>query len=103
MKKLILSAALVMMTFLTQAATTHVRENVFSGDHDVTILKESKTPSSDAEMTPSCSVSLKGSVDLGPVEAEITCSTTANTCDEATAKAVSCLKSAINLVRSILL
>lgn len=86
MKKMILSAVLVLTVVLTHAATNNVKTKM--------ILQQESLP---------CTVTLKGSVDLGPIEAEVTCTTSAETCQEATVKAASCLKSAINLVRSILL
>jgi hypothetical protein len=49
-----------------------------------------------------CSVTLKGKLDLGPVEAEVSCTTTAATCNEATIQAVSCLRAAMNVVRTII-
>jgi hypothetical protein len=49
-----------------------------------------------------CSVTLKGKLDLGPIEAEVSCTTTAATCNEATIQAVSCLRAAMNTVRAII-
>ena len=49
-----------------------------------------------------CSVTLKGKLDLGPIEAEVSCTTTAATCNEATIQALSCLKAAMNVVRTII-
>ena len=49
-----------------------------------------------------CSVTMKGKVDLGPVEAEVSCTTTAASCNEATIQAVGCLKAAMNVIRSVI-
>jgi hypothetical protein len=91
---------MLMMTFsMTYAAGlakpdfNHVKKQI-SNVKQVTVHTETKT---DAD----CSVTLKGKLDLGPIEAEVSCTTTATTCSEATTKAVSCLKAAMNSVRSI--
>lgn len=83
---MILSAVLVMTVVLTHAATHNTKTTM--------IQRDGSLP---------CTVTLRGSVDLGPVEAEVTCTTSAETCQEAAVKAAGCLKSAITLVRSILL
>lgn len=89
-----------MMTFsMTYAAGiakpkfNHVKKQISYEKH-VIIQDESKTNAD-------CSVTLKGTLDLGPLEAEVSCTTTAATCSEATTKAASCLKAAMNTVRSI--
>ncbi len=52
---------------------------------------------------PDCSVTMKGMIDLGPIAVEVSCTTTASTCDQATSKALTCLKSALNTMRAIIL
>jgi hypothetical protein len=49
-----------------------------------------------------CSVTMKGKLDLGPIEAEVSCTTTAATCNEATIQAVGCLRAAMNTLRAII-
>jgi hypothetical protein len=100
MKKVSLVTMMLMMTFsMTYAAGkvkpdfNHVEKQI-SNVKQVTVLDEMKTNAD-------CSVTLKGKLDLGPLEAEVSCTTTAATCSEATSKAASCLKTAMNTVRSI--
>lgn len=52
---------------------------------------------------PECSVTMRGMIDLGPIAVEVSCTTTASTCDQATTKALSCLKSAMSTMRTIIL
>jgi hypothetical protein len=52
---------------------------------------------------PDCSVTMKGMIDLGPIAVEVSCTTTASTCDQATSKALTCLKSAMTTMRTIIL
>ena len=49
-----------------------------------------------------CSVTMKGKLDLGPIEAEVSCTTTAATCNEATIQAIGCLRAAMNTIRTII-
>ena len=100
MKKVCVVTMMLMTTFsMTYAAGLakpdfiHMK-NQISYFKQVPLQKQLKT---DAD----CSVTLKGTLDLGPLEAEVSCTTTATTCSEATTKAVSCLKAAMNSVRSI--
>ena len=50
-----------------------------------------------------CTVSMKGKLDLGPVEAEITCTVTSTNCDDATIKANACIKNAIRITTNLAL
>ena len=101
MKKLSIVTMMLMMTFsmtyaagLVKPAFSNVK-NEISKVEQVNVQPEVKT---DAE----CSITLKGKVDLGPIEAEVSCTTTAPTCNEATIQAVSCLKAAMRTVRTII-
>lgn len=101
MKKVSVVTMMLMMTFsMTYAAGLvkpdfkHVKTHI-SNVQQLSFLNEMK---SDAD----CSVTLKGKLDLGPIEAEVSCTTTATSCNEATILAVSCLKAAMNTVRAII-
>jgi hypothetical protein len=50
-----------------------------------------------------CTVSMKGKLDLGPVEAEVTCTVTSTSCEEATVKAYACVKNAIRVTTNLAL
>ena len=100
MKKVSVVTMMLMMTFsMTYAAGlskpdfNHVKK--ISNVKQVTVHTETKN---DAD----CSVTLKGKLDLGPIEAEVSCTTTAATCNEATIQAVGCLKAAMNRARAII-
>ena len=101
MKKLSIVTMMLMMTFsatyaagLVNPEFSNVKNNI-SKVKQVDVHPEIKT---DAE----CSITLKGKVDLGPIEAEVSCTTTAATCNEATIQAVGCLKAAMRTVRTII-
>lgn len=101
MKKLSIVTMMLMMTFSATYAAGIVKPEFSNVKNEISKVKqlnvqlETKT---DAD----CSVTLKGKLDLGPIEAEISCTTTAATCNEATIQAVSCLRAAMNTVRAII-
>jgi hypothetical protein len=49
-----------------------------------------------------CTVTLKGRVNLGAVEAEVSCTTTAATCEQASQLAASCIKQSIKTMKTII-
>lgn len=49
-----------------------------------------------------CTVTMKGRVNLGPVEAEVSCTTTAASCEQATQLAASCIKQSIKTMKTII-
>lgn len=119
MKKLIFSAALLMTAFLSQASVavhspkpipqiSQVQELGYQAVHHALVSAETGSlplhdtaPVDDAAKD--CSVTMKGTLDLGAFEAEISCTTTAATCQEATTLALSCIKAAVKTARTILL
>lgn len=116
MKKLILSATLIMTAFFSQAsvgvsvlnatsqAPTAVKPDLCilsEVDETASLHLHEAKPIDDAFVE--CSVTMKGTLDLGAFEAEISCTTTAATCQEATTLALSCIKAAVKTARTILL
>lgn len=109
MKKMILSAALMMAAFLSQAAIHHALTPLLKSvgaivhpaneDHQPFGVH----PANEDQQFKLCSVTMKGSIDLGAFEVEISCTTSAATCQEATTMALSCIKSAVRTARTILL
>jgi hypothetical protein len=92
MKKFILSVSMVLFAFMTQAAETKNLKNQFSSQsNNIQFL-----------MAP-CTVTAKGTVDLGPVAVEVSCSVTASTCPEASVQAATCLKASLATVSSVIL
>jgi hypothetical protein len=101
MKKLSIVTMMLMMSFSMTYAAEVVKsdfskvKNEIGKMNQLNIQHQVKT---DAD----CSVTLKGKLDLGPIEAEVSCTTTAATCNEATIQAVGCLRAAMNTVRAII-
>lgn len=103
MKRMIMSIAMILTVFLSQAAES----KTFEKEKDiVTVSSMSNVDrlSNQAELEKGeCSVTMKGTIDLGPIEAEVSCTTTASTCQKATMLAVSCLSAAVRTVRTIIM
>ncbi len=98
-----MAVALVLTAFLSQAAES----NPFDKAKDVEQVKRKTVAENsfhrEALFTGECSVTMKGTIDLGPIEAEVSCTTTASTCQKATMLAVSCLSAAVKTVRTIIM
>jgi hypothetical protein len=92
MKKIILSVSLILFAFMSQAAETKNSKNHCSPQNPFAI----------GAMVP-CTVTVKGTVDLGPVAVEVSCSITASTCADASVQAAACLKSSLAVVSSVIL
>lgn len=103
MKKVILSVAMMFAAFLTQAAVgKQVDEVKFKSAEvkmNIDVHHAEATKGKEAE----CTVTMKGKIDLGPIEAEVSCTTTASTCDAATVSAINCLSAAMKTVRLVIL
>lgn len=104
MKKLMLSMTMVLVAFLTQASVGEKPvvekikksglERVNAVAQELAVIKLEDAP---------CSVTMKGRIDLGPIEAEVSCTATGATCEAATVTAISCLSAAIRTVRSVIM
>jgi hypothetical protein len=103
MKKVILSVAMMFAAFLTQAAVgKQVEEVKFkSGEEKVSTLQLGDETSPGKETL--CTITMKGRIDLGPIEAEVSCTTSAATCEAATVRAIGCLSAAMRTVRTVIL
>ena len=103
MKKVILSVAMMFAAFLTQAAVGNPIEEVKikSGEAKVSMLHWGEEASPGREAL--CTITMKGRIDLGPIEAEVSCTTSATTCEAATVSAISCLSAAMRTVRTVIL
>jgi hypothetical protein len=93
MKKIILSVSMMLFAFITQAAENKYMKNQFSSQQN---------QSQSLLMAP-CTVTAKGTVDLGPVAVEVSCSVTASSCPEASVQAATCLKASLSTVSSVIL
>jgi hypothetical protein len=92
MKKIILSVSLMFFAFMTQAAeTVNLKNNLSPQINSV-----------NSQWAP-CTVTAKGTVDLGPIAVEVSCSVTAGSCPDASAQAAACLKSSLATVSSVIL
>ena len=92
MKKIILSVSMVLFAFMTQAAETKSMKNHFTPKDPLHMFQEAP-----------CTVTAKGSIDLGPVAVEVSCTVTANSCPDASLQAATCLKSSLATVSSVIL
>jgi hypothetical protein len=103
MKKVILSVAMMFAAFLTQAAVgKQVEEVTFkSGEEKVSTVYRGEEASPGKEAV--CTITMKGRINLGPIEAEVSCTTTATTCEAATVRAIGCLSAAMRTVRTVIL
>jgi len=103
MKKVILSVAMMFAAFLTQAAVGKQVEEVKlkSGEEKVSTLQLGDETSPGKENL--CTITMKGRIDLGPIEAEVSCTTSAPTCEAATVRAIGCLSAAMRTVRTVIL
>ena len=103
------------MSFVTAAMISQaaVSSNVVRKSNDALsyFIKDihAETKSELSEETPTikiaetCTVILKGIVNGGLFSVEVSCSSTASTCDQATVKAANCLNAAIKRARQLLL
>ncbi len=103
MKKVILSVTMVLVAFLTQAAVGKKAEDVKFRSGEEIVKVDAHDEASMKMEEALCTVTLKGRIDLGPIEAEVSCTTSATTCDAATVSALSCLSAAMRTVRTVIL
>ena len=103
MKKVMLSVAMMFAAFLTQAAVGKQVEEVKpkSGEEKMRIVDWGNDVSTGEEAL--CTITMKGKIDLGPIEAEVSCTTSATTCEAATVSAINCLSAAMKTVRLVIL
>lgn len=101
MKKVSVMTMMLMMTFSMTYAAGLVKPALNNVKKEVGFVKQ-LTIEKETKKEADCSVTLKGKLDLGPVEAEVSCTTTAATCNEATIQAVGCLRAAMNTIRTII-
>lgn len=83
---------MVLFAFMTQASETKSMKNHLT----------KKDPWRMSQEAP-CTVTTKGSVDLGPVAVEVSCTVTASSCPAASIQAATCLKSSLATVSSVIL
>lgn len=101
MKKLSIVMMMLMMSFSMTYAASFTEPDFSNTKIGIGKMKETNNKIEDMKVA-DCSVTLKGKLDLGPVEAEVSCTTTAPTCNEASVQAASCLKAAMNIIKTII-
>lgn len=94
---------MVLVAFLTQAAVGQKAEVIKLTSSEVNAPTAGDGAAEIKTEDALCTVTLKGKIDLGPIEAEVSCTTSANTCDAATVSALGCLSSAMKTVRTVIL
>jgi hypothetical protein len=72
-----------------------------SGEEKVSTVYRGEAASPGKEAV--CTITMKGRINLGPIEAEVSCTTTATTCEAATVRAIGCLSAAMRTVRTVIL
>ena len=110
MKRIFMLMSFVSAAMMSQAAVSSVTvpslkdaPNYFTKkiqDENKSELKQ-ETPIN--KIAETCTVILKGTVNGGLFSVEVSCSSTASTCDQATVKAANCLNAAIKKARQLLL
>jgi hypothetical protein len=103
MKKLILTMMWMLAAFLTQASENVEKETGKQKEHQIENVKVAMGKSNISLPVLDCSVTLKGKVDLGPIEAEISCTVTDPSCEKAQVTAAACLKSALRLYAGVIM
>jgi len=103
MKKVMLSVAMMFAAFLTQAAIGKQVEEVKlkTGEEKMRTVDWGNDVCPGEEAL--CTITMKGKIDLGPIEAEVSCTTSATTCEAATVSAITCLSAAMKTVRLAIL
>jgi hypothetical protein len=103
MKRLILSMTMMLAAFLTQASEQVEREKGKQKGQQYENVSRQMEVSQIIPVVLDCSVTLKGKVDLGPIEAEISCTVTDPSCEKAQVAAAACLKHALRLTAGIIM
>lgn len=98
-----LSVAMMFAAFLTQAAVGKQVEELKlkSGEEKMRTVDRDNDVYAGEEAL--CTITMKGKIDLGPIEAEVSCTTSATTCEAATVSAINCLSAAMKTVRLAIL
>lgn len=103
MKKLILTMTWMLAAFLTQASENVEKEKGKQMEHQKENVTVRMGESNNSLSILDCSVTLKGKVDLGPIEAEISCTVSDPSCEKAQVAAAACLKSALRLYAGVIM
>ncbi len=103
MKRMILSIVMMLTAFLSQAAEPSSLERAKDSVSRITVTNIEHQMGVENSVAVECSVTMKGTINLGPIEAEVSCTTTAPTCNKATTMAVNCLSAAVKTVRTIMM
>ena len=101
MKKVSVVTLVMLMMFSTTYAAGSIQPGISNLKNEINKVKLENVQALN-KVPADCSVTMKGKLDLGPIEAEVSCTTTAATCNEATIQAVGCLRAAMNTLRAII-
>jgi hypothetical protein len=97
MKRIIVLVVVMLTAFLSQAAEPSSLERGKDSESRIRVANIENPFAAE------CSVTMKGTINLGPIEAEVSCTTTAPTCNKATMMAVNCLSAAVKTVRAMIM
>lgn len=101
MKKVSVVILMMLMMFSTTYAAGTTKPEINNLKNEINKVKLENVQAL-IKVPADCSVTMKGKLDLGPIEAEVSCTTTAATCNEATIQAIGCLRAAMNTIRTII-
>ncbi len=102
MKKVILLVSFAFAAFMSHAADNEKSLKNDAKDQQVNSIKMLEPKADDQQKNALCSVTLKGVVNAGVISVEISCTNSAESCEQATKLSASCLTAALKTVRDII-
>jgi hypothetical protein len=102
MKKVILLVSFAFAAFMSHAADNEKSFKNDVKDQHVKSIKMLESKTDDQQKSALCSVTLKGVVNAGVFSVEISCTNSAESCEQATKLSASCLTAALKTVRDIM-
>jgi uncharacterized protein with FMN-binding domain len=102
MKKVILLVSFAFAAFMSHAADNEKSLKNDVKDQQVKSIKMLESKTDDQQKSALCSVTLKGVVNAGVFSVEISCTNSAESCEQATKLSASCLTAALKTVKDII-
>ena len=102
MKKVIMLMSFVLAAFMSHAAENEKSIQKNEVDQQVKTIKAIDQNVNDQDFNALCTVTLKGTVHGGIFSVEVSCTNTAETCEQATKLSTTCLSAAAKTVKEII-
>jgi hypothetical protein len=102
MKKVIMLMSFAFAAFMSHAADNEKSLKNDLKDQQVKSIKMLEPKADDQQKNALCTVTLKGIVSAGVFSVEISCTNSAESCEQATKLSASCLTAALKTVRDII-